>query len=137
MELDTVMTANPACCGRDMPLRAVAQLMKDNDCGLIPVVEGQKLVGVITDRDIAIRGIGAGKDGSCTAGECMTTSVTTVASDSSLADCCTAMESGQVRRVPVVDAQGCLCGIVSQADVALSGRDQKTAEVVKQVSKPC
>jgi CBS domain-containing protein len=66
----------------------------------------------------------------------MTTPVQTVALDSSLADCCAAMESGHVRRVPVVDDQGRICGIVSQADVALRGRDQTIAEVVKEVSKP-
>ncbi len=139
MELDTVMTANPACCRAETPLRDVARMMADNDCGLIPVVDADnKPIGVITDRDIALRGVGGGKDTSnCTAGDCMSGSVKTVASDSSLADCCEMMESSQVRRVPVVDADGCLCGIVSQADVALSGRDEKTAEVVKKVSKRC
>jgi len=137
MELDTVMTANPACCGRDTPLKDVAKMMLDNDCGLIPVVDAQRMpVGVVTDRDIATRAIASGKDANCSAGECMSTPVTTITQDSSLADCCAAMESAQVRRVPVVDAQGRVCGIVSQADVALSGRDQTTAEVVKEVSKP-
>jgi CBS domain-containing protein len=138
MELNTVMTANPACCGRDTPLQEVAKLMLDNDCGLIPVVDDQRqLLGVVTDRDIATRAVAGGKDtASCSAGECMSTPVKSVAVDSTLADCCAAMESGQVRRVPVVDAQGRVCGIVSQADVALSGRDEKTAEVVRQVSKP-
>lgn len=137
MRLNEVMTANPACCTRDTPLRQVAQMMIDNDCGLIPVVDDQrKPLGVVTDRDIAVRAIAGGRDGSCSAGDCMTTPVQTVAVDSSLADCCAAMESGQLRRVPVVDAQGRICGIVSQADVALNGRDQKIAEVVKQVSQP-
>ncbi len=137
MELDKVMTTNPICCSRDTPLRDVARMMIDNDCGLIPVVDAQrKPIGVITDRDIATRGVAGGKDiATCTASDCMTATVHTVASDSNLADCCTEMESRQVRRVPVVDAQGCICGIVSQADVALSGRDEKTAEVVKQVSQ--
>lgn len=138
MELDTVMTAKPACCRRDTPVREAAGMMRDSDCGLIPVVdEAGKPVGVLTDRDIALRVVAEGKDPSdCTAGDCMSTPVTSVRSDSSLADCCAAMESGQVRRVPVVDAAGCVCGIVSQADVALSGRDEKTAEVVRQVSRP-
>lgn len=137
MELNEVMTPNPACCTRDTSLKQVAQMMIDNDCGLIPVVdEDRKPLGVITDRDIAIRAVAGGK-ADCSAGECMTSPVKTVASDSSVADCCAAMESSQVRRVPVVDANGCLCGIVSQADVALSGRDERTAEVVKRVSKPC
>ncbi|HVR80999.1 MAG TPA: CBS domain-containing protein [Luteimonas sp.] len=138
MDLNNVMTANPACCARDTPLQQVAQMMIDNDCGLIPVVDDQrKPLGVVTDRDIATRAVAGGKDTSaCCAGDCMTTPVQTVGVDSSLADCCAAMESNQVRRVPVVDAQGRVCGIVSQADVALSGRDEKTAEVVKQVSQP-
>lgn len=138
MELDTVMTANPATCRRETPLRDVAKMMGDNDCGLIPVVDtDNKPVGVITDRDITLRGVGAGKDtASSTAGDCMTSPVKSVANDSSMADCCAAMESGQVRRVPVVDADGSLCGIVSQADIALSGSDEKTVQVVKQVSKP-
>lgn len=138
MELNDVMTSNPASCKRDTPLRQVAQMMIDNDCGLIPVVdEDGKPLGVVTDRDIAIRAVAGGKGPECCAGDCMSAPVTTVSSDSSLADCCAAMESGQVRRVPVVDADGRLCGIVSQADVALSGRDEKTAEVVRKVSKPC
>jgi len=138
MELNDVMTANPACCTRDTPLRQVAQMMIDNDCGLIPVVDqDRKPLGVVTDRDIAVRAVASGKDPDCMAGDCMSTPVQTVSSSSSLADICAAMESSQVRRVPVVDADGCVCGIVSQADVALSGRDQKTAEVVRQVSRPC
>lgn len=138
MDMNSVMTSNPACCARDTPLQQVAQMMIDNDCGLIPVVDEQrKPLGVVTDRDIATRAVAGGKDtAACYAGDCMTTPVQTVGADSSLADCCVAMESGQVRRVPVVDAQGRVCGIVSQADVALSGRDQETVEVVKQVSHP-
>jgi CBS domain-containing protein len=138
MDLNDVMTANPACCTRDTPLQQVAQMMIDNDCGLIPVVDEQrKPLGVVTDRDIATRAVAGGMDATaCIAGDCMTSPVQTVAIDSSLADCCAAMESSQVRRVPVVDAQGRICGIVSQADVALNGRDQKIAEVVKQVSQP-
>ena len=137
MELNDVMTPNPACCTRDTSLKQVAQMMIDNDCGLIPVVdEERKPLGVITDRDIATRAVAGGKP-DCCAGDCMTSPVKTVASDSSLADCCAEMESSQIRRVPVVDPDGRLCGIVSQADVALSGRDEKTAEVLKRVSKPC
>lgn len=137
MELDSVMTANPACCTRETPLRDVAKMMVDNDCGLIPVLdEHRRPVGVVSDRDIATRVVATGKDvGTCCAGDCMTSPVKTVASGSTLADCCAAMEAGQVRRVPVVDAKGCLCGIVAQADVALSGRDEKTAEVLKEVSQ--
>ena len=138
MDVKSVMTANPACCSADTPLRDVARMMVDNDCGQIPVVDAANMpIGVVTDRDIAVRIVAAGRDpASCCASDCMTTPVTTVSADSSLADCCERMETSQVRRVPVVAADGSLCGIVSLADVALTGRDQKTAEVVKQVSEP-
>ena len=113
-------------------------MMADNDCGLIPVVDAGNIpIGVVTDRDIAIRVVAQGRDvKSSRAADCMTTPVTTVTDDSGLGECCEAMENQQVRRVPVVDANGHLCGIVSLADVALSGRDQKIAEVVKHVSEP-
>ena len=138
MELNTVMTANPACCKQDTPLRKVAQMMADNDCGMIPVVDQQNMpVGVITDRDIAVRAVAGGKDTTrASAADYMTTPVRTVGQDSSLADCVAAMEAGQIRRIPVVDGQGKLCGVVAQADIALNGNDKITGEVVQQVSKP-
>jgi CBS domain-containing protein len=138
MELDTVMTANPATCSRETPLREVARLMADNDCGMIPVVDPQGLpVGVVTDRDIALRAVADGKGGDgCCAGDVMSTSVRSVPMDTSLADCCAAMESAQVRRLPVLDAQGRVCGIIAQADIALDGNADRTAQVVRQVSKP-
>ena len=138
MDVRSVMTANPACCTADTPLREVARMMVDNDCGQIPVVDAASApIGVVTDRDIAVRIVAEGRDAtSACAGDCMTTPVTTVSADSSLAECCETMEKEQVRRIPVVDTDGCLCGIVSLADVALSGHDQKTVEVVKQVSEP-
>ncbi|MFD0738376.1 CBS domain-containing protein [Lysobacter koreensis] len=138
LDVKSVMTANPAYCAPQTPLREVAQMMIDNDCGQIPVVDAnQAPIGVVTDRDIAVRVVAQGRDPSTvTAQDCMSSPVTTVNADSSLADCCNTMENKQVRRVPVVAADGSLCGIVSLADVALSGRDQKTADVVKEVSEP-
>jgi CBS domain-containing protein len=139
MELDTVMTANPATCRADTPLRQVATMMLENDCGMIPVVDERGApLGVVTDRDIAVRAVAAGKDPSrCVAGDYMTSPVRTVPMDASLADICAAMESAQVRRMPVVDGDGRLCGVVAQADIALNGDREKTAEVVREVSKPC
>ena len=138
MELDTLMTANPACCTRDTPLREVARMMADNDCGMIPVVDEQGMpVGVVTDRDIAVRAVATGKhtDGG-SAGDYMSSPVRTVTMDTSLADCCAAMESAQLRRMPVVDGDGRICGVVAQADIALNGNAHKTAEVVREVSRP-
>lgn len=138
MDLRSVMTATPAFCTTNTPLRDVARMMADNDCGLIPVVDGNNApIGVVTDRDIAVRMVAQGRDcTAATAADCMTKPVTTVDQDSTLSECCEVMEIKQVRRVPVVDTAGSLCGIVSLADVAHSGRDQTIAEVVKQVSEP-
>ncbi|HSR64877.1 MAG TPA: CBS domain-containing protein [Xanthomonadaceae bacterium] len=138
MDIRSVMTANPACCGREATLQEVAQLMKRNDCGQIPVVDdGNKPVGVITDRDIAVRAVAEGTDTrNATAADYMSAPVATVRDNSSIDDCYRLMEQNQIRRVVVVDNQGNVAGIVAQADIALSGRDAKTAEVVKQVSTP-
>ncbi len=136
-DVTSVMTANPACCERATPLQQVAQLMIDNDCGQIPVCEGGKPIGVVTDRDIAIRIVAPGKDASqATAGDAMSTPCKTVTSSTSLHDCVCLMEAEQVRRIPVVDGAGKLVGIVSIADIALAGKDVATAEVVKEVSEP-
>jgi CBS domain-containing protein len=138
MDIRSVMTANPATCTPDATLRQVAQLMKQNDCGQIPVIgQDRQPLGVITDRDIAVRAVAGGGDlASATVGEYMTSPVTTVPDSCSLDDVAKVMEQGQIRRVVVVDGQGTVAGIVAQADIARSGRDGKTAEVVKQVSEP-
>lgn len=137
-DVTSVMTANPACCQRDTPLPQVAQMMIDHDCGQIPVVDaGNKPVGVVTDRDIAVRIVAPGKNpASATAADAMTTPCLSVTDATSLADCLCLMEAEQVRRVPVVDDAGALVGIVSIADIALAGKDEATAEVVKEVSEP-
>lgn len=134
----SVMTANPACCHTDTPLREVAKMMIDNDCGQIPVVNGQGApVGVVTDRDITIRIVAEGRDTmNSTASDAMSSPVETVRADSSLQDAVALMERSKIRRVPVVDAQGKLAGILSQADIALSGKASETAEMVKEVSEP-
>jgi CBS domain-containing protein len=138
MDIRSVMTANPATCTPDATLRQAAQMMKDHDCGQIPVVgQDRQPVGVITDRDIAVRAVAEGGDlASATVGEYMTSPVTTVPDSCSLDDVAKVMEQGQIRRVVVVDGKGCVAGIVAQADIALAGHKDKTAEIVKQVSEP-
>ncbi|GAB3096439.1 CBS domain-containing protein [Lysobacter terrae] len=138
MNVESVMTPNPASCMANTPLRDVARMMLDHDCGQIPVVdESQRPIGVVTDRDIAVRIVAEGRDGNtATAGDAMSSPVRTVTMDTSLADCVCAMEADQIRRVPVVDASGKLAGIVAIADLALAGKQEATAEVVKEVSAP-
>jgi CBS domain-containing protein len=138
MDIRSVMTANPATCMPDATLRQVAQLMKQHDCGQIPVVDQDRQpLGVITDRDIAVRAVAEGGDpANATVRDYMTSPAMTVSDECSLDDVANVMEQGQIRRVVVVDGKGCVAGIVAQADIALAGRDGKTAEIVKQVSEP-
>jgi CBS domain-containing protein len=138
--IEEVMTRDPACCSPDTPLRQVARLMVEHDCGEIPVVENEQSrrpVGVITDRDIVCRAIAEGRNPlELTAGECMTSAVVTVTPDKSIDYCCEVMERHQIRRLPVIDAQGSCCGIVSQADIARRVSERAAGEVVRDVSKP-
>jgi CBS domain-containing protein len=140
MKAKEIMTPNPACCTPQTGLREVAQMLIDHDCGAIPVVESQTsrwVVGIVTDRDIACRAIAAGKNAlELTAGDCMSSPCVNVLPDSSLEECCEAMEKNKVRRLIVVDEGGACCGIVSQADIALRGKEKKAAEVIKEVSEP-
>ncbi|GAB2516538.1 CBS domain-containing protein [Lysobacter humi (ex Lee et al. 2017)] len=138
MDIRSVMTPDPATCQAQTPIREIARLMLENDCGLVPVIDASgKPVGTVTDRDIALRVVAEGRDPQqCTASEVMTSPVTTVSLESGLAETTDLMESEQIRRILVVDREGRLCGIVAQADVALSGRDRRTADLVEKVSQP-
>ena len=138
MTVVTVMTPTPAWCTVETPVRDVARMMRDNDCGQIPVVdESQRPVGVVTDRDIAVRMVAEGRNtNEATAADAMSAPVRTVTTETSLTDCVCLMEAEQVRRIPVVDSSGKLAGIVSIADLALAGKREATAEVVREVSEP-
>lgn len=138
MNVQSVMTANPACCTPKTPLRDVAQMMVQHDCGQIPVVDDAGApLGVITDRDITVRMVASGRDTlhGCAA-DAMSAPAQTVRQDSPLKDAVCLMEASKIRRVPVVDGHGRLTGMVSIADLALAGKDAATVEVVKEVSEP-
>lgn len=132
-----IMTPSPQCCSAETLLSEVANLMVEADCGEIPVTDDAKrLVGVITDRDIVCRAVAKGKNPSAvTAGECMTQPVVVVKEESTLDEIMKVMEKNQIRRVPVVDASGCCCGIISQADVVLSANEEKAGVLVREMSK--
>jgi CBS domain-containing protein len=140
MDVQSVMTPNPRCCTRSARLTEVAQLMRDEDVGQIPVVEdddGGKLAGVITDRDIVVRVIANGDDpATFCAEDCMSAPGVTIGADASLEDCARAMAAAQVRRVPVIDGDGVLCGIVSQADVQATDARSIKEEIADRVSIP-
>ena len=138
MQVQDVMTPNPACCTSDTNLQEVARKMIEHDCGEIPVVdEDGKPVGVVTDRDICCRTVAEGKNAlEMNAGDVMTSPCVTVTPATDLDDCCKVMEDEQIRRVPVVDASGRCCGIVAQADIAQHAGDKReVAEVVEKISQ--
>ena len=138
MKVLDVMSKNVACCGIDTPLQDVAGMMVDCDCGEIPVADARgRVLGVVTDRDIVCRTLAQGRNPlEMTAADVMTSPAITVEADLTVADCCDVLERNQIRRVPVVDAGGACIGIVSLADIAREASGRKTAEVVKEVSRP-
>jgi CBS domain-containing protein len=138
MQVRELMTPDPVCCAPSTRLTEVARMMRDQDCGEIPVVDDRgQLVGVLTDRDITCRIVAVGRNpAEVTAAECMSTPVITVHADADLEECLRTMEQHQIRRVPVLDGGGACCGMVAQADIARTASPMKTAEVVREVSQP-
>jgi CBS domain-containing protein len=133
-----VMTKNPQVVTPETPVQEAARLMKSEDTGVLPVVESQGVrrpVGVITDRDIAIRVVAEGRTGA-TVRDAMTAGVSTCKEDDDLKDVMQLMASQQVRRVPIVDNRGELVGIVSQADIVLEGDDRKAEQTIEAISQP-
>ncbi len=140
MNVREVMTPDPTCCTPDTSLEAVARLMVDCDCGVIPVVgdlAAKFPIGVITDRDIVTRAIAGGKNPlELTARDCMTMPAVTITEETSLQDCCDMLELNQIRRMLVVDRDGHVSGIVALADVAAHGSKRLAGELVREVSEP-
>ena len=142
MRARDIMTRDPSCLRRDDTARSAAQVMRDNDCGVVPIVDdGRRVIGVVTDRDLAIRAIAAGKGPDTRLADVMTTSVHCCSQDDDLRDVERKMAELQVRRICIVDAGGRCMGIISQADIARAARDnavseQEVALVVEQISEP-
>jgi len=134
-----VMTKNAAVCSPDMSIKDCANLMLENDCGEIPIVESDKnckLVGVITDRDITCRVVAKGKDPiNARVKDFMTKDIFTVKENDDLERCAQLMSEKQVRRLPVVDEKMNVVGIVSQAHVARYASIQKAGELAKNISR--
>ena len=139
MKVKEIMTPSPACCQENTPLAEVAKTMVGRDCGSVPVVssDGRTLAGMITDRDMVVRGIAEGRNPlTLSARDAMTSPAISIREDASLDDCTDLMETNKVRRVPVVDATGAIVGIVAQADVARCASRQEAGELVRDVSTP-
>jgi CBS domain-containing protein len=141
MKAREIMSRNPTCVTPDTPLVDAARLMKDENIGVVPVVESsnsRRLVGVLTDRDIAIRAVAEGRDGATTSvGHVMSTDIHTSTPDDSVNDIMALMGSEQIRRIPIVDERGDVVGIIAQADIVLEANDNKKAEkTVEKISEP-
>lgn len=141
MNVQDIMTRDPACATPGMTARDAAQMMKREDTGVLPVVEkegSRRLLGVVTDRDLALRVVGEGRDGATRVSDIMSSGKLTTATANDTVDrVMQAMGDEQVRRIPIVDERGDLVGIVSQADIVLRARDNHKAEqTVEEISAP-
>lgn len=135
-----VMTKNPVCCLPNDMVVDVAELMKGGNIGSIPVIENEqtkKLIGIVTDRDLALKVVAKGIDAKSTRVETvMTRKLVTCLADDDLQKALDAMAEHQLRRIPVVDADNKIVGIIAQADIATRiDQPEKTAEMVKEISQ--
>ena len=136
MLIKDLMTRDPVCCAPSDTIDKVAKLMQQHDCGEIPVCEGRRPVGVITDRDITCRVVAAGHTPSLVpVYDVMTRGVVTIDETAEIAAALELMEDRLVRRLPVVDDEGKIVGIVSQADIIAKAPTLKVARAMRNVSK--
>jgi CBS domain-containing protein len=144
MKVSEIMTKNPRTVSPDTPVSEAARVMKEEDVGLVPVVERVggaetrgRLVGVVTDRDIAIRHVAEGRTGDSPVSDVMSGGVRTCSPDDSVDDAMDLMGREQIRRIPIVDERGALVGVVAQADLArMAKNDKKVEETVEKISQP-
>jgi CBS domain-containing protein len=134
-QIKELMTSDPKTCAPSATVIEAAKLMAADDVGTIPVVEGERLVGILTDRDIVVRVVAEGRDPMMTTLEDVASGeLETVSPDDELDTALRKMASSQVRRLPVVEGDR-LVGVLAQADIAREGEDAKTGEVVEQISQ--
>ena len=135
-----VMTKNPVCCLPNDSVAKAAELMKSENIGSIPVIENEQtrtLIGIVTDRDLALKIVSEGRDAKSTNVETvMTRKIVTCLADDDLQKALDAMAEHQLRRIPVVNNEHKIVGIIAQADVATRvDQPEKTAEMVKEISQ--
>lgn len=135
-----VMTKNPVCCLPNETAVKAAGLMKSNNIGSIPVIENEqtkKLVGIVTDRDLALKIVAEGLDAKTVKVESvMTLKMVTCLAEDDFEKALDAMSENQLRRIPIVDGDNKILGIISQADVAIqSDHPKRTAAMVKEISQ--
>lgn len=130
-----IMTAEVTTADAGMSLREVAAVMRDGDMGAVPVTADGRLIGILTDRDIVVRAVAEGDEANQTVGDVMSKDLFTVGPDDFVFTAIRLMGDKQVRRIPVVESDGRLAGIISMADIALEMEDQKEiAEALEEIS---
>jgi CBS domain-containing protein len=135
-QISELMSPNPCAIEADKPVAYAAKMMKDEDVGLAPIVEGDRLVGTLTDRDIVTRVVAEGKDPqSVSVREVASTDLVTIDPQHDLGDALQLMARNQVRRLPVVEEGGRLVGVVAQADIAREAKEKQTGELVEEISQ--
>ena len=136
MKVSEVMTSNVQTVQPDQTAQQAATFMLSADAGSIPVTEGERLVGMITDRDIAVRGIAKGHGPDTPVRELMSNDIICAREDDDVDDVATKMSEAQVRRLPVIDQEDRLCGIVSLGDLARETSDESAHQALEGVSQP-
>jgi CBS domain-containing protein len=135
MKVSEVMTREVATVRPDQTAREAAGFMLNADAGSIPVTEGDRLIGMITDRDIAVRGVAKGNGPETPVRELMTNDIVCARLDDDVEEVATKMSEAQVRRLPVIDAQEKLCGIVSLGDLSREGDTDTAAQALEGVAQ--
>ena len=136
MKVSEVMTRDVQTVRADQPVQEAASFMLSSDAGSIPVMDGDRLIGMITDRDIAVRGIAKGHGPDTPVGDLMTNDLVVVRMDDEIEDAATKMSEAQVRRLPVIDQDERLCGIVSLGDLSRETDSECANEALEGVSEP-
>ena len=136
MKVSEVMTREVQTIRPDQPVQEAASFMLSADAGSIPVTDGDRLLGMITDRDIAVRGVAKGRGPDTPVRELMSNDVVCARLDEDCADVANKMSEAQVRRLPVIDEQDRLCGIVSLGDLARETKGESAHEALEGVSQP-
>lgn len=135
-QIKELMTVKPRTVKQGDSIVDAAKLMKGEDTGVAPIVDGDRLVGVVTDRDIAIRVVAEGRDPQSTKVEDVASqNLVTIDPQQDLDEALRLMAQHQVRRLPVVEEDGKLVGIIAQADVARHASAERTGEVVEEISE--
>lgn len=131
-----VMTDSPRCVTPETPVSEAARLMKSEDVGSLPILEGDKVTGVVTDRDIVVRAVAEEKDPrGMPVREIASRELVTIRPDEDLSEALKLMANYQVRRLPVVDEDDRLVGVLSQADVATEAKEKDFAQMVEGISR--